>query len=414
MVSSRPEQPVTSASAPWKPLILSGDSRLAGSLGALWAKLCDTALAAPAIDLSGYPGRSALLDAIARHAANLCFLDVGSEPDTALRLLADLAQKHIPVVAFHTVTDADLIMNCLRRGASEFLIPPFGAQEIAAALERIASRSVRRGPSGPVGGKVYCAMPGKGACGSTTIAASLAFELRRRTHGKVLLADLDPLTGTVAFQLKLKSNYSFIHALSNSNRMDDDLWNGMVVPCRGIDVLLSPEHPVDLVHEAHDLPSIVDYWRDTYENVIMDTPGVYRQWGLSLATLCDELLLITTNELSAIRSTKHALAYLERNDVDLCKVKLIVNRYNVEVGLTQPDIEAALHLPVFHSVPSDYERVQKALMEGKPAPNGSKVGKSIVSLCEALTGRIAPPAKQSLFSGVFSFLGAARVNTLRG
>ena len=407
MPASRPDQSLTSACTPWKPLIVCGDSALAASLGALWAKLCDTGAAAAAVDLSGYPSRPALLDAITRHAPNLCFLDVGSQPDNALRLLADLTHKRIPVVAFHTVSDADLIMNCLRRGAAEFLIPPFGREEVAAALQRISSRIVQRGPSGPVEGKVYCFMPGKGACGSTTVAAGLAFELHRRSQGKVLLADLDPLTGTVAFQLKLKSNYSFVHALSNSSRMDDDLWNGMVIPCRGIDVLLSPEHPVDLLNEAQDLPAIVDYWRETYESVILDTPGAYRQWGLSLAALCDELLLVTTNEVAAIRSTKHALDYLERNEVDLSKIKLIVNRYNIEAGLTQPDIEAALHMPVFHFLPSDYEGVQKALMGGKPAPSGTKVGKSIIGLAEALTGRIPPPKKQSLFGGVFSFLGAA-------
>lgn len=361
----------------------------------------------PALNLSGYASRPMLFEALARHSPNLCFLDVGSEPATAIRYLADLSQKHIPVVALHTVKDANLIMNCLRRGASEFLAPPFDAAEICAALERIGKRSAQLRPSGPAEGKVYCFMPGKGACGSTTIAAGLAFELRRRSPGKVLLADLDPLTGTIAFQLKLKSHYSFVHALSNSSRMDADLWNGMVIPCRGVDVLLSPENPVDLVNEAQDLPAIVDYWRESYETIILDTPGAYRQWGVSLATLCDELMVVTTNELPAIRATGNALAYMNRNGVDLSKVKLIVNRYNIDLGLDQTAIEAALHMPVFQFLPSDYEGVQKAMMQGKTAPGGSKVGKGIAALAEALTGQMAERKKQSMFSGWFSFLGVA-------
>jgi hypothetical protein len=60
---------------------------------------------------------------------------------------------------------------------------------------------------------------------------------------KVLLADLDPLIGTVAFLLKRNSNYSFIHALTSASRLDETLWRGMVTSCRGVDVLLSPETP---------------------------------------------------------------------------------------------------------------------------------------------------------------------------
>ena len=52
-------------------------------------------------------------------------------------------------------------------------------------------------------------MPAKGACGATTIACNLAFQWKRLGAKKILLADLDPLTGTLSFLLKIKSIYSF-------------------------------------------------------------------------------------------------------------------------------------------------------------------------------------------------------------
>ena len=41
---------------------------------------------------------------------------------------------------------------------------------------------------------------------------------------QVLLADLDPLTGTLSFLLKIKSIYSFLDALQRAHELDADLW----------------------------------------------------------------------------------------------------------------------------------------------------------------------------------------------
>ncbi len=184
--------------------------------------------------------------------------------------------------------------------------------------------------------------------------------------------------------------------------MDENLWRGIVTSCRGVDVLLSPEMPVDLVYEPADVAAMVNYWRQSYEYVILDIPGPHSQWGLSLAKLCDELLLVTTNELPAVHATQNTLACLEHHGVSKSKIKLIINRYNTEIGLSSESLETALELKVFQHLPSDFESVQKALMEGKPIPSTTKVGKSIAELAEKLTGRTGSQKKHSLFGGLFS------------
>ena len=170
--------------------------------------------------------------------------------------------------------------------------------------------------------------------------------------------------------------------------MDEALWRGMVIPRRGVDVLLSPDMPVDLVYEPEDLAAMMSYWRQLYEFVILDAPGPHSEWGLSLAKLADELLLVTTNELPAVHATQNTLARLDHFGVTRSKIKLIINRYNTDIGLSSEAIETALDLKVFQHLPSDFESVQKALMEGKPIPAGTKVGRAIAELAEKLTGRL--------------------------
>jgi Flp pilus assembly CpaE family ATPase len=92
--------------------------------------------------------------------------------------------------------------------------------------------------------------------------------------------------------------------------------------------------------------------------------------------------------------------------VDCSKLRLVVNRYNPDVGLNQEAIETALHWEVFHLIPSDYESVQRALVEGKPILPGSIFGKNIAILAERLAGKRQhePKKKASTWSSLFSSL----------
>ncbi len=354
--------------------------------------------------LDDYPPRGTLADIAVANRVNVCFVDVGTDLDRAAVLMADAAglNPSVPVVAVHSGNDPGLILRSLRLGASEFLFQPFEMAQMREALERLA-RLRREGHSQvPSAGRVYCVMPGKGACGASTLAVNLAFQARRIRAGRVLLADMDALTGMVSFLLKLKSSYSFADALLHAAEMDADLWKGLISNCQGFDVLLSPENPADAAGDGHDATPLIEYTRELYETVILDCPGPFGDWNLSVARSCDELLMVTTNELPALHCTRRSIAYLDQNGVDRMKIRLTVNRFSPGAGLGREAIETALHAEVFHLLPCDDAAVQKALMEGRPVRAGTGLGKAIAAMADRLAGREAKPKKSSLLGGLFS------------
>jgi Flp pilus assembly CpaE family ATPase len=78
------------------------------------------------------------------------------------------------------------------------------------------------------------------------------------------------------------------------------------------------------------------------------------------------------------------------------KIHLLVNRYLRDVGLSRDVIGTALHTEVFEALPSDYEAVQSALLDGKPIPSNRALGKAIAQLAERLGGHTKKePAKKS-------------------
>lgn len=366
--------------------------------------------------LRGYPDPEALPGFFELHGITLCLLDVASDRESAFQLLSGLQAKGatVAVVALVPPADADLVLRCLRQGAAGFLMPPLTPDQLSEVLNRLPASIVGAESSGA---RVVCVMPAKGACGATTVASNLACQFRKLGADKrVLLADLDPITGTIAFLWKLKSGYSFVDLLSHGSALDDDVWKGVVVPSHGIDVLLAPEAPVHGIDQGPGPEEIVHFARQTYDYLVLDTAGVYGDWALRLARLSDDILLVTSNEIHSVYGVRRSLTYLDQNRIPRSKVRVVVNRYRADVGLNRDAIQEMLGSEVCHILPADYDAIQRALVEGK-AVNGCAFSKQLVTLAEKLGVAVAaapentskPPApKPSGLSGLFSLFGRRR------
>ena len=354
--------------------------------------------------LQTYPSPRDLSALVGGGTASLVLLDAISDRDLALHLLEEFSRmgSNVSVLALLGVNDPDFILRCLRAGAADFLIQPFTADQLDAAFAKLARVQPSPDTSGKDPCKIIAVMPAKGACGATTIAANLAFQWKRIGGQRVLLVDLDPLTGNLSFLLKAKSTYSFLDALQRADELDQDLWHSMVQQVNGVDVLLAPELMLENVQDLLNDPSpILEYARHYYDVLVLDTASVYGDWNLNVARQANELLLVTTNELPALQATQRALSYLDTRRIGRWKIRLIVNRYQRDVGLSREVIGTALHSEIFDTLASDYDGVQKSLMDGKPIPTSSVMGKSIAQLVERLGGKPQKPNKKgSSLSGL--------------
>jgi pilus assembly protein CpaE len=307
------------------------------------------------------------------------------------------------IVAVLSGNDPDLILRCLRQGASEFLAAPFTDEQFLHVIERISQLKPKGMGAEQDSARLIGVIPAKGASGASTIAVNLAHQFRRSGAKRVLLADLDPLTGIISFLLKTASNYSFLDVLSRSYALDADIWKGIVSTSQGIDLLLSPENPVDAQIDLQDASPILTFSRHLYDVIVVDTHNAYGEWNLSVAREADDVLLVTSNELPSLQSAQKVLAYMERKGVDCGKVRTIVNRYQ-ESGLGRNVIESALECEVTQIIPDEQDVLHKALVEGKPVAPGTGVARSLKELAEKLSGLPPeePAKKPSSFAGFFS------------
>ena len=336
----------------------------------------------------GYPDPETVL----QQTPDLCLIDVGTNGEQALSLMRHLTEAGTSVVALNTTNDSDLILRSLRCGASEFLFAPIDPAQLWNAFERFGRKDGSSRTRSRTG-KIWTIMPAKASYGATTIACNLAVRLKRLEQRRVLLVDMDPLVGSVGFLLKLKSPFSIVDAAGECAHLDQDFWKKLTVPCSGIDVLLGPEKPQLDEFESPAVDRLFQFWRENYSVSIIDSPGPVSRCQVALARASDDLLLVTTNELAAVHATQRAVSHLQAMGVDKQRIRLLVNRYQRENGLSEDAIRTALKLEIFQVLPNDYAPVQQAVLDGKPVAPASRLAKSIDGLCERLTGVTRAPRK---------------------
>ncbi len=347
---------------------------------------------AQVIDCSS-TGRYPVCVEVLHHKPTMCFVDVGSS-DEALALVSELAAAEVPVAALHLNNQSDLILRSFRCGASEFLFAPIAPADLVEAFDRLLRKSGSTPPSSKPG-KIWTVMPAKPSYGATTISCNLAVRLRQVLRRPVLLADMDPLLGSVSFSLKLKSAFSFMDVVNHGSQIDKDLWKKIIVPYEDVDVLLGPEIPRFETPSSAGVPSFLQFVRQNYGAVVLDSPGPpVRLAPVATARSADEVLLITTNELAAVHATLRAIQLLVHAGTDRSRLRLIVNRYEKENGLLREAIETALKLEVFWTLPNDYAPVQKSVLDGNVVSPHSKLGESMDDLVQRLTGVTRLPGKR--------------------
>lgn len=366
----------------WKPLIVCPSSETARRLR---SALLDAGLPEP-VAIDSWPPPGTIPALALRTGCSLCLIDLADDQEQALAAIGDAAPT-LPVVAVNPRNDADVILRSLRRGAREFL-PDASPEQVRSLLERLSRAGAPAASRSK--GRLLCVVPGKPGCGASTLAAHLAVAARSSGDGKALLVDADPLTATIGFLLKLKSEYHVGDVIRDWKRMDDDLWSRLVAPSAGVDVVLAPENPCAPCATSPDVASaLADFWRQRYDAVVIDMPDARAAAESGFAAIADDLVLVSTNELSALHATRRAIERLEQSVPDRGRLRLILNRYTPATGLKREDVKTALGVEPFAVLTNDYDLLQTAILEGRPAPSSSRFAIGVQALSLRLSGRPA-------------------------
>lgn len=315
-------------------------------------------------------------------------IDLAHMGDLAIKLVQRIVNEcpSTAVICASRDSSPDLILKSMRSGARDFIRLPVIEEELTTVIERTAEFSAEHADDEPKKrGRAIAVFSSKGGCGTSLIATNLALLQKEPT----VLVDLNLQSGDLELLLGLKPKFSLADVVENRDRLDDALLASYITPhSKNVSLLAAPikaESAEDI--EPKHIYEVMELLRQRYDNVIIDTPHSFDAVTISALDHADQILVVLTLEIHAIRSTRRALDIFDRLGYSRKKIRLVVNRWSKNIELDQKQVEGFLGERVVGYIQSDYKAVVNSINLGQPlitsAPN-SKVTADLQSLAAKL------------------------------
>jgi pilus assembly protein CpaE len=330
--------------------------------------------------------------------------------EPALKLAQRIAAECPSTAVICASRDAspDLILRSLRSGARDFLRLPIIDEELTTVIGRTADFSVEHlGDAPKKRGRAIAVFSSKGGCGCSLIAANLAIVHPEST----VLVDLNLQSGDLELLLGVKPRFSLADVVENRERLDDVLLTSYLTPhSKNVSLLAAPiraESAEDI--EPKHVYEVMELLRDRFDCVIIDTPHSFDAVTISALDHADQILVVLTLEIHAIRSTRRALEIFDRLGYPRKKIRLVVNRWSKNIDLDQKQVEEFLGERVVGFIQSDYRAAVNSINLGQPIVNSapsSKVSSDLrevaAKLFEVKVDQSAPIAESKRsFNSIF-------------
>jgi len=327
------------------------------------------------------------LERLSRLRTDVLFVDPSrlSEPFEEIVARIRFVSPPPAIMAVRDSADAETILQTVRAGADDFLMPPLGAV-VKQALARVSQMQHKPAPIDHAAGKLAGFISVKGGCGATTIACHVAVELQRAIQRDILLADMDWHSGLIGFLMKAQSPYSLLDAVASSLRLDASYWNALVAGYNDqLDVIPAPSGPATPEQaDPQRFLKVMRFVRTRYEWVIADLGSQVHPLFSALLGDFDELFLVSTAECAALYQAKRMIQFLLNSGCRHERLRLILNRIRGRSPLGA-ELREILSLSPYAELP-EFADLEYAYAGGKLADAGSRLGRQFTEIARRMAG----------------------------
>jgi pilus assembly protein CpaE len=298
--------------------------------------------------------------------------------DKATELIREFNRRHPnkPVIVLVGGTPNGFVTRAIEVGADDVLRLPSTADEhvlrsvgeqIAFALQKAIARkdggaAVRR----QAGGRMICVLGPKGGIGKTLTAANLAVSFAEAGHSAVIV-DLDLQFGDVGLLLGLSPHKTIYDLARSSGSLDAEKVEAfMAVHESGLRALLAPTRPDQASSvTAEFLTGLYATLRDAYDFVVVDTPPSFAPEVITSIDNSSNVCIVGMLDSLALKNTKLGLETLDLMGYPPDRVRLVLNRADTRVGITNADVTTIVGREPDVFVPSSRD-IARSVNDGRP------------------------------------------------
>lgn len=249
--------------------------------------------------------------ALARFATNaspnLLIIDSVQQGAQMLRnldRLAQLIEEGTKVVIIGAINDIPLFRELMRRGVSEYIVPPIQPVELIRAICSLYVSAEK-----PFAGRVISVIGARGGVGASTLAHNIAWSIAERQEAGATLIDLDLSFGTAALDFNQDPQQSVADALLAPDRVDEVLLERLTT--KHTQRLMMLTAPATLEREFELDPSafeiVIDRVRRTSPFIVLDLPHTWSSWVRQTLLSSDDVVIVGGPDLASLRNSKNII-----------------------------------------------------------------------------------------------------------
>ena len=340
----------------------------------------------------------ALPEIVEHEHPDLVILDGVSTNAADLRILERLLMAHpnIAVIELCENPDSNFLMNSMRVGVRDVLPLPLDSSALLASVLRVEQRLNPRIHAAQARGKVIAFIASKGGSGATFLATNLGYVLAAKENVKVALLDLNLQFGDAALFVsdQVPAN-SITDVTENISRVDASFFAAnlvQVLPNYGL--LAAPENPENAVGvKPEHIDVIMKIAKANFDYVILDIGRMLNAVSVRALDQADMIFPVLQETLPFIRDSKRLVHTLLSLGYAKEKIHLLLNRHEKSGDIKLKDVETALDMAVFKTIPNSYEAVTTSVNQGIPIYKVDKhdpVTKALLELSQQLEEKPQP------------------------
>ena len=299
-------------------------------------------------------------------ATDVMIVGVAEHADRALGwILASVdRQPDRPVIVLHEGSPNGFLERAFDAGADDLITLPQPREQLAFAFEKALARRRGAAAAGRTGSMISVLGP-KGGTGKTLTTCNLGVALALAGHS-VVLVDLDLQFGDVGLALGLRPQQTIYNLASSGGSFDAGKVEAyLTAHGSGARALLAPVRPDQAAAVGVDfLRHTFEILRSRFEYVIVDTPPAFTPEVIAAVDSSTDICVVGMLDALSLKDTKIGLETLSQMGYDPKDTRLVLNRADTSVGISNDDVTTLLGRQPDVRIPSD-RAIPRAITEGR-------------------------------------------------
>ncbi|HCR71240.1 MAG TPA: histidine kinase [Anaerolineae bacterium] len=347
---------------------------------------------------------------------DVILMDINMPDIDGITATEEIRQKspHIQVVILSVQGDPNYMRRAMLAGARDFLTKPPMGDDLISAIKRagemahseraknVKQQTVISGPGGismmggftpATKGKIVVVYSPKGGTGCTTVAVNLAIALNNEDTRAVLI-DGNLQFGDVAIFVNEQGKNNVLDVAPRVDDLEPEIIEEILVKheASGIRILAAPLKPEQAERVSADqFTKVLQFLQNMFSYIVVDTSTILTDVVLATIDISDVVVLITTQEIPAIKNARALLDLLQTMGVSKERILFAMNRYDKRISISPERVSENLKHEIAVTIPFDEKVAITAVNRGVPFMLDNKsqpIGRGILSLAEAVRARI--------------------------